>query len=331
MPIGQFVKELRAALARKDGYIMGATGQNPKKWATSSWWFTQYSGSQKTKALYWREHAQRVWDCNGLAEGIYKDFSGVDINARARNNYTSWCSVKGTGVIPGNQRIAGAAVFWGSSASSIHHVAYLDAPVDAKKPEGDWYLIEARGVNYGVVRTRMNSRKPNYWGLMDKYFDYGNTAASSPVYVTGERTIKRGSTGDDVRDLQVYLDKLGYDVGKYGFDGEFGRATESAVKAYQMAKKLTADGVVGKKTWATLKEDISALTEGNDSAENVQTPIGNLMVKSGTWNIRTGPGTNYSVAASAHTGDKLVKVDIDGWIPVLVDGQVRWISEKASK
>ena len=75
MPIGKFVSELEAALNRKDGYIMGSKGQNPKKWAANSWWYTQYSGDQKKKALYWREHAERVWDCNGMAEGIYEDFS----------------------------------------------------------------------------------------------------------------------------------------------------------------------------------------------------------------------------------------------------------------
>ena len=87
MPIKQFVAELEAAYERKDGYIMGSRGQNPKKWAKDSWWFTQYSGSQKTKALYWREHAERVWDCNGMSEGIYEDFSGVNINTKARFNY----------------------------------------------------------------------------------------------------------------------------------------------------------------------------------------------------------------------------------------------------
>ena len=81
MPIGKFVAELEAALNRKDGYIMGAKGQNPKKWAANSWWYTQYddSASQKKKALYWRENAQRVWDCNGLAEGIYEEAYGVNV------------------------------------------------------------------------------------------------------------------------------------------------------------------------------------------------------------------------------------------------------------
>ena len=203
MPIGQFMTEVRAALMRKDGYIMGATGQNPKSWAMDSWWFAQYSGNQKEKALYWREHAARVWDCNGLAEGLYKDFSGVSINTRARNNYAEWCGVKGKGMIPADKRQAGAAVFWGSSAAAITHVAYLDAPVDADNPAGDWHLIEARGVMYGVVRTRLNSRKPGFWGLMDKYFDYGAAAVSPAEYRLGERLLKRGMSGEDVRDLQM--------------------------------------------------------------------------------------------------------------------------------
>jgi len=49
-------------------------------------------------------------------------------------------------MIPASKRIAGAAVFWGKKASKITHVAYLDEPVIKNKPDGDWYIIEARGV-----------------------------------------------------------------------------------------------------------------------------------------------------------------------------------------
>lgn len=172
MPIGLFVEELRACVERKDGYIMGAKGQDPKGWKESSWWFTQYSGEQKKKALYWREKAQFVWDCNGLSEGIYEKWSGVNINTKARYAYDEWCGEKGKGMIPADKRVPGAAVYWGEKASDIHHVAYLDKPVVDGKPEGDWYLIEARGVMHGCVRTLLNDRKPNFWGWMDKYFDY---------------------------------------------------------------------------------------------------------------------------------------------------------------
>ena len=42
-----FAAFLKKRLAAKDGYIMGATGQDPKTWAKNSWWFTQYSGEKK--------------------------------------------------------------------------------------------------------------------------------------------------------------------------------------------------------------------------------------------------------------------------------------------
>ena len=79
-------------------------------------------------------------------------YSGTDINTKARYNYAQWCNPKGKGMIPASYRVPGAAVFWSdNTASNIHHVAYLYKPVVAGKPDGDWYIIEARGVMYGVV------------------------------------------------------------------------------------------------------------------------------------------------------------------------------------
>jgi len=37
MPIALFVKQLGEAFERGDGYIMGATGQNPRRWKVDSW------------------------------------------------------------------------------------------------------------------------------------------------------------------------------------------------------------------------------------------------------------------------------------------------------
>src|SRR6185503_8016141 len=58
-----------------------------------------------------------------------------------------------------------------------------------------------------------------------------------------------GSTGDGVSDLQARLCAAGEDL---AVDGIFGDHTRAAVKRYQAARGLTADGVVGAKTWAAL-------------------------------------------------------------------------------
>lgn len=68
------------------------------------------------------------------------------------------------------------------------------------------------------------------------------TAADMPL-------VKKGSKGDAVKKLQQILNSKGY---KLTVDGDFGPATEAAVKAYQAANHLEVDGEVGEKTWASL-------------------------------------------------------------------------------
>lgn len=65
-------------------------------------------------------------------------------------------------------------------------------------------------------------------------------------------TLRRGSKGDAVKELQEILERLGYDLGKYGVDSAFGRATEKAVKAFQKNAGIGVDGIVGAATWAAL-------------------------------------------------------------------------------
>lgn len=64
--------------------------------------------------------------------------------------------------------------------------------------------------------------------------------------------VGKGDKGEAVRRAQILLKFAGYDIGKYGADGDFGNDTLEAVKALQKAKKLTVTGKVDKKTWAAL-------------------------------------------------------------------------------
>lgn len=54
-----------------------------------------------------------------------------------------------------------------------------------------------------------------------------------------------------------------------------------------------------------------------------------MVVAKGSWNVRTGPGTDYASVAIVHGGDMLAQVPSDGWTPILLKGEIRWISNKA--
>ena len=62
--------------------------------------------------------------------------------------------------------------------------------------------------------------------------------------------MQTGSKGAQVKLLQSALKHLGYPPGP--IDGAFGPLTEAAVKQFQTASKLTADGIVGPLTLAAL-------------------------------------------------------------------------------
>jgi hypothetical protein len=61
---------------------------------------------------------------------------------------------------------------------------------------------------------------------------------------------QRGAKGPEVATIQTRLKELDYYRGP--IDGDFGGGTESAVKAFQRAERLTVDGIVGPKTWDRL-------------------------------------------------------------------------------
>ena len=63
-------------------------------------------------------------------------------------------------------------------------------------------------------------------------------------------TIKKGSTGKYVKELQIILVNRKYNP--KGIDGIFGAGCETAVKKFQKDNGLSADGVVGQKTWDKL-------------------------------------------------------------------------------
>ncbi len=78
------------------------------------------------------------------------------------------------------------------------------------------------------------------------------TPSPSPIPPPAEIvSLKKGSKGTDVVNLQARLIELEY-LAAGSNDGDYGTGTENAVKAFQQANGLKADGIAGKDTQTRL-------------------------------------------------------------------------------
>jgi len=67
--------------------------------------------------------------------------------------------------------------------------------------------------------------------------------------------LKLGDEGNQVETLQILLNAFGFrdqDGNELNVDAKFGSKTDYAVKAYQAARDIEADGIVGGRTWSCL-------------------------------------------------------------------------------
>ena len=195
-----------------------------------------------------------VSDCSGMFVWAYKQF-GMSMSHISSNIYKSYCTAnKGRLTAELKQTIpAGYAVFTGDTAGNHPHVGlYI----------GGGEVIEAKGTINGVIKSKITDKKWTFYGqLKDVAYD-GIEPSPEPEPTPGWRpTIRRGNKGADVIECQTMLTRLGYNIGKTGIDGDFGRATEAGVKSFQSDHRLVVDGVVGPMTWDALDKAIAQLNE----------------------------------------------------------------------
>lgn len=203
------------------------------------------------------QYGQRVHDCVGLMKGYrWSDTptslpSYVAAQDVAVGGLYNQCGSRGT--ISSMPMEPGVCVFM----SDMSHVGvYI----------GDGYVVEARGHAYGVVKTALSGRGWGCWGKPD-WISYDTTATGTTTTTTATtstssntgtsitvkaRQLKSGCSGTSVKRMQQLLIALGYTCGSSGADGDFGSDTLAAVKKFQAASGLTADGIVGALTWAAL-------------------------------------------------------------------------------
>lgn len=79
------------------------------------------------------------------------------------------------------------------------------------------------------------------------------------IIALGSRTIKKGTQGTDVKELQEDLMRLGYQLPRFGADGDCGDETVAAIEAFQTDQGLEVDGVFGAASFEALTAAIRRL------------------------------------------------------------------------
>lgn len=137
---------------------------------------------------------------------------------------------------------------------------------------GNGKIVHARGQSYGSSATgdqgseiAVTSYTRSKWRHVLRYTGSASVETADPVVSTVTNSVKlpelkTGSYGTAVIVLQGILTMFGC-IGSNGMaltiDGDFGANTDYALKAFQAATGLKADGVCGNATWIKLKAGLT--------------------------------------------------------------------------
>lgn len=192
-----------------------------------------------------------VTDCSGLFSWAFEVLGGYMYHG-SNTMYSKYCVNKGT--LKSGKKNSGAelkpgtAVFTGTADQHGHVGLYI----------GNGDVVEAKGALYGVVKSKVTEKRWTYWGELKgiEYAEAENPGGQSekadekdPVLPT----LRRGDKNKYVKQAQELLKERGYSLGICGVDGDFGPATEKAVKDFQKDWGLAQDGIIGPKTWEKLQ------------------------------------------------------------------------------
>ena len=251
------IDKFKQALSEKWGYIWGMAGEQWTAGKQKELEKTTDSDRAQGRAYGSRWIGHRVADCSGLFSWAFKQLGGYMYHG-SDTMYRKYCVNKGE--LKKGKRTdcatlkPGTAVFVWNGKKYSHVGLYI----------GGDTVIEAMGTMNGVTTSKVTAGKWTHWGeLVGVLYENAESAVSEnsdPIQPAGMVMLRKGSKGDAVTKLQTMLLKLGYDLGPCGIDGDFGKATEAAVRSFQSDHRLAVDGIAGKNTWAELEKAAKAIS-----------------------------------------------------------------------
>ena len=144
---------------------------------------------------------------------------------------------------------------------------------------GNGQLVHARSSEGNSIQGDQSGNEirvqPYYNGPWDCVLRYTGADAGSIPAAPRRSVLKKGMIGEDVRELQEKLVKLGYDTG--GADGSYGSKTFVAVAKFQEANGLTpVDGEAGPVTMAVIDSMLDELPAAHESAPDIRNALAAL-------------------------------------------------------
>lgn len=278
------------------------------------------------KGYFWTNGGEKVLESIGKATPLFKNsYASNGMPDKSANGLFSYAKSKGMewGTIDTIPEIPGLAVRFEG-----HVGVYI----------GNGKVVEERGFNYGCVITNLKDRNWLHWYKIPgiNYMEIANSNGSNVVL--GSRSLRKGSKGDDVKELQELLNT--YFAANLKVDGDYGSATEAAVKKFQSTHNLVADGIYGEKTHIALMSAIADYSENEDEQQTPSFAGDHQYVTSAAVNARAGDSAKYTIVTTfaANTTLNVVKDKIgepiiseNNWYAVYCGNQIGWVSGKYVK
>ena len=175
----------------------------------------------------------RAYDCSGLGVHFLRDEKKViPLDMTADGLFRS-CRI-----LPKSGAAKGDWVFRVKSGKA-YHIGYI--------VDDAFNVAESAGRDSGVVVRSMDAPGRTYWNAFGRpSVISGIRKAKAAEKAVFERELRRGDTGADVEALQRLLKGAGFSPGS--IDGQFGKNTRAALRLFQRANALRADGVAGELT-----------------------------------------------------------------------------------
>lgn len=211
-------------------YLYGSVRTNTTAARIAERWKNYYSSHGWSREAYDNATAKMqpddyATDCQGLLDAYLTFVQGEKTDVNADYNYRKWCTGKGKTSEIERPYELGEAVFMANSKGKMSHVGWI-CGLDS---DGEPLVVEARGLNYGVVVTRLEDRPWTHRGLMTKKFDYKEEQPMATKF----EVIKPMLKGDGVEAMQKALNATGYtdDNGnKLVEDGKWGSKSQAAFR-----------------------------------------------------------------------------------------------------